>query len=230
MKKKTKVALWIGAGLVVLGSTALVVGPYLYVGYQSSVASAPPVLDPTATASATTVNVDHLSGAWTVGGGSFAGYRVKEVLLGQNATVTGRTSSVTGSLTVKGVTVTAATISVDVGGIATTEPARDAYFRDTALQVSQFPQATFTLTKPVAVVRPTPGLPQSFTATGELMLHGVTKTVTVTLDAVLTGHGGQVTGSIPITFSEFGVQAPSLGFVKVERAGSIEFLLNLTQQ
>ena len=229
MKKKTKVALWIGAGLVVLGSTALVVGPYLYVGYQSTVVSAPPVLDST-TAATTTVNVDHLSGTWTVGSGSFAGYRVKEVLVGQNTTVTGRTKTVTGTATVTGVTVTAATVSVDVGSIATTEPARDTYFRDTALQVNQFPTATFTCTNPVAVVRPTAGQPQSFTTTGELTLHGVTKTVTVTLNAVLTSHGGQVTGSIPITFNDFGVQAPSLGFVTVENTGSIEFLLNLTQQ
>jgi polyisoprenoid-binding protein YceI len=75
-----------------------------------------------------------------------------------------------------------------------------------------------------------PGQPQSFTATGELMLHGVTKTVTVTLDTVLTGHGGQVTGRIPITFSDFGVQAPNIEFVTVEGTGSVEFLLNLTQK
>jgi polyisoprenoid-binding protein YceI len=93
-----------------------------------------------------------------------------------------------------------------------------------------FPMASFTFTNPVALVRPAPGQPQSFTATGELMLHGVTKIVTVTLDAVLTGHGGQVTGRIPITFSDFGVQAPNIEFVTVEGTGSVEFLLNLTQK
>ena len=93
-----------------------------------------------------------------------------------------------------------------------------------------FPMASFTFTNPVALVRPAPGQPQSFTATGELMLHGVTKTVTVTLDTVLTGHGGQVTGRIPITFSDFGVQAPNIEFVTVEGTGSVEFILNLTQK
>jgi polyisoprenoid-binding protein YceI len=93
-----------------------------------------------------------------------------------------------------------------------------------------FPMASFTFTNPVALVRPAPGQPQPFTATGELMLHGVTKTVTVTLDTVLTGHGGQVTGRIPITFSDFGVQAPNIEFVTVEGTGSVEFLLNLTQK
>ena len=68
------------------------------------------------------------------------------------------------------------------------------------------------------------------TATAELMLHGVTKTVTVMLNPVQTGRGGQVTGSIPITFSECGGPAPGVGSVSVESAGSIEFLLNLTQE
>jgi polyisoprenoid-binding protein YceI len=155
---------------------------------------------------------------------------VKEVLLGQNTTVSGRTSSVTGSVTVTDVAVTVATVSVDVGGIATIEPARDAYFWDTPMQVKQFPKATFSFTNPVGVVRPTLGQPQSFTATGELVLHRVTKTVPVTLNAVLTGHGRQVTWNIPNTVSDFGVQAPSLEFVTVENTGSIEFLLNLNQE
>ncbi len=35
---------------------------------------------------------------------------------------------------------------------------------------------------------------------------------------------------IPITFADFGVEAPSLGFVKVEPQGFVEFELNLTKQ
>jgi polyisoprenoid-binding protein YceI len=121
-------------------------------------------------------------------------------------------------------------VTVDVGGIESTEPGRDSYFRDTALQVSQLPKVAFNFTNPVAVVRPTPGQPRAFTATGELALHGVTKTVTVTLDAVLTGHGCQVTGSIPITFSDCGGPASGVEFVTVESAGSFEILLNPTQE
>ncbi len=43
----------------------------------------------------------------------------------------------------------------------------------------------------------------------------------------LNGDGGQLSGSIPITFADYGVTAPSLGFVTVEKTGSVEFLLNL---
>jgi hypothetical protein len=44
---------------------------------------------------------------------------------------------------------------------------------------------------------------------------------------VLHGASGQVAGSIPITFSDFGVDAPNLGFVKVEDSGAVEFSLQL---
>jgi hypothetical protein len=37
----------------------------------------------------------------------------------------------------------------------------------------------------------------------------------------------QVIGSVPVTFADFGVEAPSLGFVTVEDEGSIEFSLQL---
>ena len=121
-------------------------------------------------------------------------------------------------------------MTVDVGGIESTDPGRDSNFRNTAPRVSQLPKVTFSFTNPVAGVRPTPGQPQSFTATAELMLHGVTKTVTVMLNSVRTGRGGQVTGSIPITFSDCGGPAPGVGFVTVESAGSIESLLNPTQE
>ena len=40
--------------------------------------------------------------------------------------------------------------------------------------------------------------------------------MTVELEAVLNDGSGQVAGSIPITFADFGVEAPNLGFVSVE--------------
>jgi hypothetical protein len=43
-----------------------------------------------------------LDGTWTVASGSQAGYRVKEVLFGQSTEAVGRTTAVTGQLTVTG--------------------------------------------------------------------------------------------------------------------------------
>jgi polyisoprenoid-binding protein YceI len=218
-----------GAGAVVLGGGALAFGPGLYASYAAGVVDAPPALERIEPGTKTAVDLETLSGTWSVGEGSYAGYRVNEVLQGNDVTVTGRTEEVTGTLTADGLTLTDAVVTVNVASISTPEPPRDIYFRDVALEVSTYPDATFTLTEPVTAETPTPGEPQSFEAPGELTLHGVTQQVTAELQAVLTGDGGQVSGSIPITFEDFGVEAPSLGFVEVEDQGFVEFLLNLEQ-
>jgi len=234
MQKKTKIGLWIAGGVIVIGGAALAFGPAVYADYANSNADAAPTIAasaPTSTdaAPATEVNADDLTGTWNIGADSFAGYRVDEVLQGNDVTVTGRTSDVTGELTVDALSLTAATITVDVASIATDESARDAYFRDTAMEVGDFPTATFTLTGPVTLEAPVAGVAQTLSATGDLTMHGVTQPVTVSLQAALTETGGQVVGSIPVTFSDYGVDAPDLGFVSVEDAGSVEFSLNLAQ-
>ncbi|PXA68041.1 YceI family protein [Cryobacterium arcticum] len=234
MQKKTKIGLWIAGGVVVLGGAALVIGPSVYAGYANSVVEAAPTIAPATSspmtdATAPAVNADDLSGSWSVGADSFAGYRVDEVLQNQDVTVTGRTSDVTGDLTVDALSLTAATITVDVASIATDESARDAYFRDNAMNVAEFPTATFTLTEPVTIEGPVAGVAQTVSAVGELTMHGVTQPVTVELQAALTDAGGQVVGSIPVTFSDYDVEAPDLGFVSVEDAGAIEFSLNVAQ-
>ncbi|PJJ61651.1 YceI family protein [Compostimonas suwonensis] len=234
MKRSAKIGIGVGIAVVVVVGAAAIAGPIVYRDFISGTPDAVPTVAATTPAQggaldpASPAGPVDLSGEWTVGDGSFAGYRVKEVLNGTDVTVTGRTEQVSGTLTVEGTTLTAATISVDVGSIATEEPSRDAYFRDSALQVDEFPTATFDLTSPVtASSTPTSGEIQTVSASGDLTIHGVTRPVTVELQAVLSGTGGQVSGSIPITFSDFGVEAPSLGFVTVEDTGSVEFLLDI---
>ncbi|TFC51024.1 MULTISPECIES: YceI family protein [unclassified Cryobacterium] len=234
MQKKTKIGLWIAGGVVVIGGAALAFGPAVYADYANSTVEAAPTIaagtpGPTDAGAATEVNADDLSGTWSVAADSFAGYRVDEVLQGNDVTVTGRTADVSGELTVDNLSLTAATITVDVASIATDEGARDAYFRDSAMEADDFPTAIFTLTAPVTLEAPVAGVAQTLSATGELTLHGVTQPVTVELQAALTEAGGQVVGSIPITFSDYGVDAPDLGFVSVEDAGSVEFELFVAQ-
>src|SRR5215469_666962 len=70
---------------------------------SGSSASASPAAAPTAAAAATDV-----AGQWRVASGSVVGYRVQEVLAGQNNTAVGRTSDISGSMTISGTTVSAA--------------------------------------------------------------------------------------------------------------------------
>ena len=232
MQKRTKIiTASIIAGVLVLGATAAIAGPIVYRDVIVGEAEAAPSVTtaPSATAAAGTEASD-LTGEWTVADGSFAGYRVDELLNSTDVTVTGRTSEVTGGFTVDGLSLTAASIEVDVASIATDSGNRDEYFRSSALRVDEFPTATFVLTEPISVdAAPVVGGVQTVQATGELTLAGVTRTVTVDLDAVWNGSDGQVAGSIPITFADFGVEAPNLGFVSVEPDGFVEFSLVLAR-
>lgn len=168
-----------------------------------------------------------LAGTWTVSDGSQAGYRVAEVLNGQDVTVVGRTSDVEGTVTIDGTSLSAADVTVSMTTITTDNSNRDGQFLD-ILKTSEFPTATFTLTEPVDVSGVTEGT-TSVQAKGELTVAGVSAPVVVTLDAQTTATGVEVSGSIPVTFSDFGVDAPDLGFVKVEDTGTVEMLLTLAK-
>jgi polyisoprenoid-binding protein YceI len=227
MKKNTKIGLGVAAAVVVvLGITAAFAGPVIY----RDLVVGEPEAAPTAalTPGSSTLDASQLTGDWSIGDGSSAGYRVDEVLNGTDVTVVGSTDQVSGTITVDGTSITAATIDVDVASIATDSGNRDDYFRGTAMQVNRFPTATFTLTEPIEAAVPSDGEVASVDATGELTLHGVTKTVSVPLQAALSGDGVQVSGSIPVTFSDYGVEAPDLGFVSVEDQGTVEFLVAAT--
>lgn len=225
-RKRRKAVIWISviAAVVVLGVVAAVVGTNLYTSNENAKASAAPSV--AASRAPSTLDDADLSGAWTVGGDSEAGYRVHEVLNGSDVTVTGRTDSVTGSATVDGSAITKAEITVQVADIATDSNQRDSYFRDSAMDAAAFPTATFALTEPIADAVPTGSGTTKVEATGNLTLHGVTKPVTATLEVGLNGDGVDISGSIPITFSDYGVQAPDLGFVKVDDSGAVEFLVH----
>ena len=62
-------------------------------------------------------------------------------------------------------------------------------------------------------------------ATGDPTIHGQTNSVTVPLTAQRTTDGFRTSGSIPVTFADYGVDAPNVGGITVEDEGNIEFLL-----
>ena len=230
MSKRTKVLTGLGIGVVVL-VIAVLVGSRLYGNWVNSNAEEAPTLggssETTETAqtdsSASAQGSDELAGEYAVSAGSFAGYRVEEVLNGQDVTVTGRTEEVSGAVTIDDGALTAGTIEVDLTTVSTPEAPRDEYFRTQALETDEFPTATFELTEPVAVALDGGDI----ALVGDLTIHGVTQAVTVTAQAAAGGEGLQVVGSAPITFADYDVQAPDLGFVVVEEAGAIEFSLEL---
>jgi polyisoprenoid-binding protein YceI len=171
-----------------------------------------------------------LDGTWKVASGSTAGYRVKETLFGQTATATGRTTAVTGEFALAGTTVSTASFSVDLTQVTSDRSQRDGQFQGRIMDTSQFPTATFVLTKPIDIGSvPANGIEIAPKATGKLTLHGVTKTVTIALKAKRTGNDIQVLGSQPITFADYNINDPSGGPASVGKTGTLEFLLVLSR-
>lgn len=182
-------------------------------------------------APAATADPADLDGDWTVADGSEAGYRVDEVLSGQDVTVVGRTEQVTGSGTVADGELTAASVEVDLASITTDESARDGQFQG-ILDTRTYPTATFELTDPVDITAVADGGTVTVDAPGTMTIKGVTQEVTAGLEIRLADDGGDVVAelaaTVPVTFADYGVEAPDLGFVTVEDDGFVEADLTLT--
>jgi len=190
----------------------------------TTVAAADPAGDPGADPAAE--GAANYDGNWTATAESQFGYRVEEVLAGVNTTAVGRSNQLTGSMTVDGTTVPAVDVEVQVATITSDESKRDESFRGSVMNTSEFPTATFHLTTPIELGSiPAEGEQVTASATGDLTLHGVTKPVTFDVTAQATGGKIGVLGSIPILFSDYGIQNPSYGPVKTHDDGLLEFVL-----
>lgn len=161
-------------------------------------------------------------------GESEFGYRVEEVLFGVNATAVGRSNAISGELVIDASTVAEATLSVDVATIVSDDDRRDNQFRGGVMKVEQFPEASFTLTAPIELETvPAPGQQISASATGDLTLHGVTRTVTFDVTAEAGADRIGVLGSIPILFADYDIPNPSRTGITTEDNGLLEFVLVL---
>jgi len=135
---------------------------------------------------------------------------------------------VNGTLSISDNRVTTAAVSVDVTKLGSDRSARDAYVRDTTLETDKFPTARFTLTKPIAL--PT-GIAKGkvlhdVRATGTLLLHGVTRPITITVDARWNGPTIDVIGTAPILLRDYRIEPPDTVIARVDDHGSVE--LDLT--
>lgn len=214
---------WILAGVGVLVVLA-VLATGLFVKLQ---AAAPPLALPAGRASAP---AGPLGGTWTVAPGSQAGFRVRESAVGFSNDVVGRTDQVSGTLVITGDRVTRATLRIRLTAV-TVNGKRQSQFAQ-SLGTQGDPVATFILTRPVTLAAAfTRGSAVSLTAAGRLTMHQVSRPVTVALTSRRDGPALQAAGSIPVTFSRWGIRGPQgLGFLgSLARNGTAEFLLILSR-
>ena len=175
-------------------------------------------------------NVDTTVGSFSDFSSTWAGYRFDEQLanIGANTAV-GRSPDVSGSMTIDGNEVTAVDVDVNLTTLQSDSPQRDGAMRGRGLQTDQFPTATFTLTEPVALPDQI-GDSVSATATGELTIHGVTKPVTVDVQADVSGSTAAVVGQAPIVLGDYGIDAPtSLSVLSIDEQGTFEFQIFFTK-
>jgi polyisoprenoid-binding protein YceI len=194
--------------------------------------------DPASSAAATATSDGDVAGTWTVAADSVAGYRVREQLasLPAESDAIGRTTQVTGSITLESAgataTLTAASLTVDTTTLESDESRRDNRLRNEGLETDRFPTATFTLTQPVEVpAAALTGTASDVTLTGDLTLHGVTKAVEIPAQTQLVDGTIKVAGSITFPLSDYAIVAPNIGgfIVSIADDGTLEFLVNFTK-
>src|ERR1700722_5733599 len=160
-EKKRRRVIVVVASVVVVIVLAAVLGPYIYIHFIEGPAPAKLELPSssatttTSKGSATTSSSSSLDGTWNVGSGSQAGYRVQEVLVGQNATAVGRTSKIWGSMTISGSTATLTpSAPINLGTI----PADDAVEHYPAVGDLDMHGVTKSVSFPVTAERIGPGM------------------------------------------------------------------------
>jgi polyisoprenoid-binding protein YceI len=186
---------------------------------------------------------ESLDGTWTIApnSDSTAGLRITETF--GNGVVdheaVGRSTAVTGSITVAGTEITEGAFTVDLTQLEFTDaPAglsvanRANAMRNRGLQTDTFPDATFELTAPIDFgTEPAEGEVVEAEATGDLTLHGVTNEVTFVVEATLAGNTISVVTQdpVPVLLADYDIEKPTGGPVaEVADEGSFEFLITLT--
>jgi polyisoprenoid-binding protein YceI len=224
---------WLASGVAAL-AIAAVGGPYVYIHFIEGEAPPPLAFTSPSSSGSDTATISGQTGLtpdgkWAITSDSVVGYRVNEVLFGQSNEAVGRTSAVTGSITVEGTTITAASFTVDMTTVTSDQSRRDGQFNGRIMNTATYPTATFTLAAPIQLGSiPDDNASQTAQAKGDLTLHGVTRTVAFEVTGRYEDSTVQVVGSVPITFADWGIPNPSFGPVTTEDHGLLELSLNLT--
>jgi polyisoprenoid-binding protein YceI len=167
-------------------------------------------------------------GDWTIGSGGYVGYRVEEKFGGEtlSKTAVGRTSDVTGSMTIANDEVGQAKVTADLKSLKSDREPRDTYLHGNGLETDTYPTAEFTLTQPASLpATVTTGKVVKVPVTGDLTLHGQTKPVATTLEGRWTGNRIDVIGQIPVQFATFGISRPESAIVETADHGTLELKL-----
>lgn len=158
---------------------------------------------------------------------SIVGYRAQEMLaaVGFETTATGRTSDITGTFTIEGMTVKDVNVSADLLTLKSDREMRDNRIKTLGLESEKFPESKFVLAQPIKFDSvPKAGETVRATAVGDFTLHGVTRRVSIPLEGRWDGRDIQVIGTLHVKFADYQIEPPNLAnFVSVKDEGEMEF-------
>ena len=219
-RKKHRWLRWVAAGLGMVLVLA-VAGTFVFIHFLGGPVPAPLAL-PKLTAAAAGNASAPVNGTWMAGKGSLAGYRVREDFIGPGNSMVGRTSAVAGAVVIAHAEVTSASFRIGLTAVTVNGKAQPQLAK--ILDTASFPDATFTLTKPITADS---GLVMNKTfavkVTGLLTMHGTSRPVTFQATARYSGSLLEAAGAIPVIFSDWNIHAPEF----LQNQGLLEFLLVL---
>ncbi|HEX9118329.1 MAG TPA: YceI family protein [Anaerolineae bacterium] len=169
--------------------------------------------------------------------GTEARFRVKEQLAGRNLPndAVGTTQAVTGAIVIQPngqIDATKSKIVVDVSSLKTDESRRDNFIKRNTLQTDQYPTATFVPTAVQGLPSPLPASGDvTFQITGDLTIHGTTKSSTWQVKGTITGQDLKGSASAAFKFGDFNMSPPRAAVVlSVEDNIRLELDFHLTRQ
>jgi polyisoprenoid-binding protein YceI len=169
-----------------------------------------------------------VDGTWQVAPGSVAGFRIQQTVLLLTSEVVGRTNDITGTVTVVSGRATAADVHINLLALTTADRKPAPQF-GISLDTTQYPTAAVTLAQPVPLDAALSRNAVTVVATGTLTLHGVTRTVTVSLALRRDGANLDIAGQTPVAFKDYSLASPT-GYGPIGSLadhGVAEFLLIL---
>lgn len=223
---------WLRWTIAGLGALVILLVALIAVAVKLQPTPAPLTLPAAATPPAGPVD-GPVDGTYQAAPGSVAGFRVRQTVIGLTSEVVGRTTDVTGTVTVAAGRATTARLRVGLRALTSggaNGDAKPAPQFGISLDTGRYPDATISLARPVPLGPAfTSGSTVTVDAAGTLTLRGVERAVTVGLSLRRTGTGIDVTGTVPVTFADYGIARPTgygaLG--SLADRGTAEFLLVL---
>jgi polyisoprenoid-binding protein YceI len=203
------------AALIVL-AFLVVAGPWVYINLIKDDAPDALSLEPavTTTVGEAPPTTDATDGEWAVVADSVVGYRVKEILFGQDTEGVGRTSAVSGSMVIANNEVTSAEFTVDMTTIKNTDLEGEWAGKleghlnsDDFFGTATYPTAKFVSTSVRSL-----DAAGNYEVTGNLTVKKDTHPVTVKMNAVEKTGVVAATGKITIDRSKYDVRYGSTSF------------------